>query len=232
MIGAVILDLIIFVPLLAYLVFLSHLHSREKTTVLSGRTDRLLLALGLSGIVVFGIGPTVIPLGSLDLYGVFALVLFFLLYLALVFYLDAAFSQRIIVYNLSESDFDSIPAVAIPEWNSAAGPVSEKNAEPAVPDAAAPETSAETKLRRVGGALVLPERGLTLSIEYTRRIRCAVLRVSGRRASPEDWKALQNEVRACFSGRPQPAMTFCTYLLMAVVCAVLGFLIAQIRLYL
>ena len=84
-------DLAPLATLAVYLLYLLHLRLRRHTTVLSGRADRLLLALGLSGIVVFDIGPAVIPLGSLDLYGAFALILFFLLYLQVVFYLDASF---------------------------------------------------------------------------------------------------------------------------------------------
>ena len=117
MILSLLFDLAPCAALTAYLFFLVYLRLRQRTTVLSGRTDRLLLALGLSGIVVFDIGPAVIPLGSLDLYGGLALLLFFLLYLQVVFYLDSSFSRRIIVYNLGESDFDAIPAVPIPQWN-------------------------------------------------------------------------------------------------------------------
>lgn len=216
--------------LAVYLLFLVCLRLRRYTTVLSGRTDRLLLALGLSGVVVFDIGPAVIPLGALDLYGVFALILFFLLYIQVVFYLDSSFAQRIVVYNLSESDFGSIPAVPVPEWNGAAGKApAEESVPAAVPeDPPAPHAAPEappTRLRRAGGALLFPPRGLTLSVEYSPRSRCAVLRVSGRRAPAGDWKALQKEVHACFAGRPQPPMTFRAILASAGVCFAIGFLI-------
>ena len=80
-------------------------------------------------------------------------------------------------------------------------------------------------LRRAGGALLFPPRGLTLSVEYSPRSRCAVLRVSGRRAPAGDWNALQKEVHACFAGRPQPPMTFRAILASAGVCFAIGFLI-------
>lgn len=214
------LDSAPWVTLVIYLLFLLRLRLRRYTTVLSGRTDRFLLVLGLSGIVVFDIGPAVIPLGSLDLYGVFALLLFFLLYIQIVFYLDSSFSQRVVIYNLSESDFDTIPTIPVPEWNGAVGE----------PPAAEPEEGAHpTRLRRAGGALLFPPRGLTLSVEYSARSRCAVLRISGRRAPAEDWKALQKEVRACFAGRPQPPMTLRAILASAGACFATGFLIAYLH---
>ena len=223
------LDLAPLSTLAVYLLFLIWLRLRRYTTVLSGRTDRLLLALGLSGVVVFDIGPAVIPLGALDLYGVFALVLFFLLYIQAVFYLDSSFAQRIVVYNLGGSDFDSIPAIPVPEWNGTDGKAPAGEDPPAaVPEEPAPHTvlaAPPTRLRRAGGALLFPPRGLTLSVEYSPRSRCAVLRVSGRRAPAGDWKALQKEVHACFAGRPQPPMTFRAILASAGVCFAIGFLI-------
>ena len=234
-------DLAPLATLAVYLLYLLHLRLRRHTTVLSGRADRLLLALGLSGIVVFDIGPAVIPLGSLDLYGAFALILFFLLYLQVVFYLDASFSRRIIVYNLSESDFDAIPAVPIPRWNaSKEGAAAEDASEPGnseelpAPQADSTAVPAETptRLRRAGGALVFPPLGLTLSVEYSPFTRCAVLRISGKRPPAEDWKVLQKEVRACFAGRPQPPLSLRAFLALAGVCFAVGFLISFLLRYL
>ena len=233
MILSLLFDLAPCAALTTYLFFLVYLRLRQRTTVLSGRTDRLLLALGLSGIVVFDIGPAVIPLGSLDLYGALALFLFFLLYLQVVFYLDSTFSRRIIVYNLGESDFDAIPAVPIPQWN-ASGETPSAEESPAVDFAEESATAAErpTLLRRAGGAILFPPRGLTLSVDYSPRSRCAVLRISGRRPSAEDWKTLQKEVHACFAGRPQPPASFRTLLTTAVLCLAAGFLIAFLFRYL
>ncbi|MBO7726169.1 MAG: hypothetical protein J6S40_06835 [Thermoguttaceae bacterium] len=230
------IDLAPCATLAAYLLFLICLRLRRYTTVLNGRTDRLLLALGLSGIVVFDIGPAIIPLGSLDLYGIFALILFFLLYLQVVFYLDTSLSRRIVVYNLSESDFDAVPTVPIPEWNASdemPAAASDSTEKPFTPqtDSAAP-AKRPTRLRRAGGALVFPPRGLTLSIEYAPRSRCAVLRISGRRPSAEEWKELQNEVHACFAGRPQPPMSLRALLPIAGVCFVTGILIVCLYRYL
>ena len=87
-------------PFIAYMLFLALLHLRKTPTVMTGRLDFFLLALGLSGFFMAWLAPAVIPVQALVNYGSLAWGLMFVLYILVVNLISTVFSQKIVIYNL------------------------------------------------------------------------------------------------------------------------------------
>ncbi|MDO5581027.1 MAG: hypothetical protein Q4G69_07810 [Planctomycetia bacterium] len=87
------------IPLLVYLTILIAVNCRKYSPVVSGRSDLLLLALGLAGFVFAGPILFLVPINALLVWGNLVWPLLIILYFLLVFYLGSLLNPQIIIYN-------------------------------------------------------------------------------------------------------------------------------------
>lgn len=192
---------LIYAPFCLYLCFLLLLGLRRFPTVLGGTAEKFLFAFALSGIVIFQIAPALIPLRTLDLYGIWAPAVFFVLYLLTVFLLASCSARKLYIYNITEEDFRKIPE--IPLFDASAGDAGGASRESSPAGNAAPAEitpAAATRLRRIGNHLVFPEEKLILSAEhFVFPVSGFILRSSETDLSAGQWRALLGEVNAYVS---------------------------------
>ena len=167
-------------PLFLYFLVLTFFLWRRRPTILTGRTDALLLTFGLSGVVALGIIPSFVPFSSLLNYGYFAWVLLFLLYIFLVFSLSSAFSRKIIIYNLNMQRAREVLVKRFP--NSSGSP------------------EGSDSVRFTGTILEIPALSITARLKYSRRhSSCTELVLFEPFPEIKNWCTFCAEIRLIFS---------------------------------
>ena len=191
---------LVYAPFCLYLCFLLLLGLRRFPTVLRGAAEKFLFALSLSGFVVFQIAPAIIPLRTLDLYGLYAPAVFFILYLLVVFLLASCSARKLYIYNITAEDILKIPE--IPLFDPPSGEEGLPAQEPPAESGPSAETApaAAPRLCRIGNNLIFPGEKLILSVEYfVFPVSGVILRSSETDLSAERWRALLGEVNAYVS---------------------------------
>lgn len=153
-------------PLAGYLVIIAALHLRRRPVVLSGAWDALLLAAGVSGLVVAGPLAVLQPLTGASAWTAAALLAAFAI---LVAFAMLAARPRLVVYNVGLDQLRPLLADVVSRIDPAA--------------------------RWAGEAAALPTRGLQLHLDARGVARTVSIIAAGTRPSAETWAEFNRRLR-------------------------------------
>jgi hypothetical protein len=153
-------------PLAAYLAVIAGLHLRRRPVVLSGAWDALLLAAGVSGLVIAGPLAVLQPLTGASAWTAAALLAAFAI---LVAFAILAARPRLVVYNVGLDQLRPLLADVVARIDPAA--------------------------RWAGEAAALPTRGLQLHLDARGVARTVSIIAAGSRPSAETWAEFSRRLR-------------------------------------
>jgi len=153
-------------PLAAYLAVIAGLHLRRRPVVLSGAWDAILLAAGVSGLVIAGPLGVLQPLTGASPWTAAALVAAFAIVVAFAI---LAARPRLVVYNVGLDQLRPLLVDVVTRLDPAA--------------------------RWAGEAAALPARGLQLHLDARGVARSVSIIAAGSRPSAETWAELSRRLR-------------------------------------
>lgn len=153
-------------PLAAYLTVIAGLHLRRRPVVLSGAWDAVLLAAGVSGLVVAGPLAVLQPLTGASPWTAAALVAAFAIVVAFAI---LAARPRLVVYNVGLDQLRPLLSSVIARLDPAA--------------------------RWAGEAAALPDRGLQVHLDARGVAHSVSIIAAGSRPSAETWAELSRRLR-------------------------------------
>jgi hypothetical protein len=162
-------------PLALYLLLVGAINLRRHPLLLSGTRDTGLLALGLCGFAVAGPLELFLPETAAFRFGPWVWILMLTLYFLLTSLVGIMATPRLVVYNSTVEELRPVISSIAREL--------------------------DTQSRWAGDSLALPQMGVRLHIEPTRRMRCVQLVATGSQQNYEGWRRFERQMRKALRGQ-------------------------------
>ncbi len=159
-----------------YFLFLAYLNGRRRPTVFSGGADLMLLAVGLSGLFLFGPGKLLLPLNVLSYWGPVAWVLWTFFYLIVALIVVRKLRHRLVVYQCPPGEL--IPRL----WTTV--------------------QELDDSAVHCGNTMFLPRLGVQFSIESAPSSRNTVLTATASNQNLRSWQRLEIAIDRSFRAFP------------------------------